>query len=141
MKDSAVNCNARVPDSPAQPCGISGWGFKDGGSRAMICLPLMPGVMWEATGTKPSSGASGRQTLFPRSILELECQSVQDNLGMWPRLKISNRKVRKSSLPNSALLLLLVSEGRSLLLLVCLTLSQHLRISLSAFLQAVVSRI
>lgn len=97
--------------------------------------------MWEATGAKASSGASGRQTLFPRSILELECQSVQDNLGMWPRLKISNRKVRKSSLPNSALLLLLVSEGRSLLLLVCLTLSQHLRISLSAFLQAVVSRI
>lgn len=97
--------------------------------------------MWEATGAKASSGMSGRQTRFPRSILELECQSVQDNLGMWPHLKISNHKVRKSSLPNSALLLLLVSEGRSLLLLVCLTLSQHLRISLSAFLQAVVSRI
>lgn len=67
MKDSAVNCNARVPDSPAQPCGISGWGFKDGGSRAMICLPLMPGgEPQEARGDVGSNRCQG----FFRSVRE-----------------------------------------------------------------------
>lgn len=39
MKDSKGHCNALVPDSSAQPRGISRWGLKDGPGMGSDLLP------------------------------------------------------------------------------------------------------